>query len=75
MWMVIVTMHTMNNIKHIKVYSVSVHRIEEVHKVYEFKCHAILSQPCKIIFIQGSFKKVGNLETDAKSFILTSMYT
>jgi len=40
MWMMIVTMHGMNNIKHVK-----------VHKVYEFVCHTLSSGPYKIVFI------------------------
>jgi len=38
--MMIVTMHGMNNIKHVK-----------VHKVYEFVCHTLSSGPYKIVFI------------------------
>jgi hypothetical protein len=63
MWMIIVTMHGTNNIKHVK-----------VHKVYEFKCHTLSSEPYEIVFILGSFSKVGNLQYDAKNCVLTLIY-
>jgi len=55
MWM-IVTMRGMNNVKHVK-----------VHKVYESVCHTLSSEPYEIVFIWGSFRKVGNLQYDTKN--------
>jgi hypothetical protein len=63
MWMIIATMHGMNNIKHIK-----------VHKVYDFKSYTLSSEPYRIVFILDNFRKVGNLQYDAKNCILSLIY-